>query len=274
MASGSGGYSAGCLQGGKGSVTPDPAPGGLPGGPGVSLVDATKNIRLPQSSGGPEENRGVLSVHPSAAGEVAATAMVELKNLPQDRNAGHTPLPPAKLEAGSSLSSAAELNKAPGGPQVAPGEVMAEAAHPEPAPARLKNSSTPRQISVKPGDSLSQIVMQWYPKNFDLGFEAIILAIIHPGQILFLPEINFEKRISCATIYTLPPMDGSGHLKLSGNQCPILASERFVTSLSIASVPGEPLVIDIIGGYENMKDLEKVLKQLGFPKGFDYAGKK
>lgn len=30
----------------------------------------------------------------------------------------------------------------------------------------------------------------------------------------------------------------------------------------------------IIGGYENMKDLEKVLKQLGFPKGFDYAGKK
>jgi type II secretory pathway predicted ATPase ExeA len=57
-------------------------------------------------------------------------------------------------------------------------------------------------LTVKGGESLMGLAAQYYPDNKKLGLEAIILAnpqvanidIIHPGQTLNLPAINFLKQ--------------------------------------------------------------------------------
>ena len=71
---------------------------------------------------------------------------------------------------------------------------------PRPA-APTQVSSASKQV-VQVGESLTRIVDRNYPENQKMGMVAVILAnpaiasedTIHPGQILYLPEINFAKQ--------------------------------------------------------------------------------
>jgi type II secretory pathway predicted ATPase ExeA len=213
-------------------------------GRGVIRQAADTSVRMDkahllQPSAGAAETPGIIFGPPNPQGEVATATKVELKNLPENGSAGSTPLP-----------------------QVTP----------EPGPIGIINSPPPRQITVKPGDCLSQIVTQWYRKDFELGFEAIILAnlknsredIIHPGQILFLPEINFERGIIQLrdNLYYAPYGRFRSFKTLEKSMSNL--SEHKIRYLVINSINGRGATTHrlIIGGYETMKDLERILKTL------------
>ena len=71
-----------------------------------------------------------------------------------------------------------------------------------PRPAAPGQVSSASRLVVQAGESLTRIANRNYPENRNLAILAVILAnpavaredIIHPGQILYLPEINFAKQ--------------------------------------------------------------------------------
>lgn len=71
-----------------------------------------------------------------------------------------------------------------------------------PRPAAPTQVSSGSKLVVQAGDSLTRIVNRNYPENQKIGLGAVILAnpaivredTIHPGQNLFLPEINFANQ--------------------------------------------------------------------------------
>jgi type II secretory pathway predicted ATPase ExeA len=134
----------------------------------------------------------------------------------------------------------------------------------------INDNQAPRQIVIKANDSLSKIALRWYPQNIDLGVEALILAnlrnskedLIHPGQVLFLPEINFKNGIIKLRddLYYA----SFGHFRSFDTLQKVMSnlSQHKVRYLILNTIDtmGATVHRVILGGYERSADLEKVLK--------------
>jgi type II secretory pathway predicted ATPase ExeA len=129
-----------------------------------------------------------------------------------------------------------------------------------------------RQVIIKPGDSLLGIASQYYPKNLDLCLEAIILAnlnnsgidLIHPGQVLFLPEINFNDNIIKLrdNLYYAPLT----HFRSFNNLEKAMAklSQHRIRYLVINSFDNTGATTHrvIVGGYEKSDELKRAMKKV------------
>jgi type II secretory pathway predicted ATPase ExeA/LysM repeat protein len=134
----------------------------------------------------------------------------------------------------------------------------------------INDNQAPRQIIIKTNDSLSKIASRWYPQDIDLGMEAIILAnlrnskedLIHPGQILFLPQINFKNGIIKLRddLYYAP----FGHFRSLNTLQEAMSnlSQHKVRYLILNTIDtkGDTIHRVILGGYERSADLEKALR--------------
>ncbi len=134
----------------------------------------------------------------------------------------------------------------------------------------INDSQAPRQVVIKTNDSLSKIALRWYPQDTGLGVEAIILAnlrnskedLIHPGQILFLPEINFKNGIIKLRddLYYA----SFGHFRSFETLQKVMSnlSKQKIRYLILNTIDnkGDTVHRVILGGYERSADLQKALK--------------
>jgi general secretion pathway protein A len=138
--------------------------------------------------------------------------------------------------------------------------------------ARPPSTQLPRQVGVKAGDTLTRIAADSYPKNVELGLEAILLAnpetinvdLISPGQKLTLPLINTDDQ----TILLRENQFYAGY----GRYFSMPTMQKTLSRLSQQGV--RYLVINtrnnqgnvthrvLIGSYESRGELEKALKRL------------
>jgi type II secretory pathway predicted ATPase ExeA/LysM repeat protein len=189
------------------------------------------------------------------------------------------------VDAGAPISQGQAKTSVPptmkiGRNKLAPGGVTALGDHPDSGLRILKDASARNQIVVKPGDYLSKLATRYYPQNPDLGLEAIILAnlinakedIIHPGQVLYLPEIKSEIGLIQLRdgLYYAP----YGHFRAFQPLQEAMASlsQLKVRYLVINSIDSKGSTTHrlIMGGYERYQDLEKALKlvKLGASQAF------
>ena len=99
---------------------------------------------------------------------------------------GTTPKNKEKVDSGAPESPSVQLK--PGGEPLVTG--------PLPAPPAFE------QLVTRGGESLTRIASQHYPKDPTFGIAALILQnphvtkvdVIKPGEVLYLPKINFENR--------------------------------------------------------------------------------
>ena len=127
-------------------------------------------------------------------------------------------------------------------------------------------------MEIKAGDTLNKIASAWYPKNVDLGLEAILLAnpetinvdLIAPGQKLTLPLINPDDQ----TILLRENQFYAGY----GRYVSLPTLQKALSRLSQQGV--RYLVVNtrnnqgnvthrvVIGAYDSRTELEKALKRL------------
>jgi LysM repeat protein len=140
---------------------------------------------------------------------------------------------------------------------------------PEPAP---QVPPAPSQLIAQAGDSLGRIANRSYPADNRLGLDALILANpeidnegkIFPGQVLFLPEINFPKetiRLKDQRFYAI-----YGHYQ-SASSFKIDTSwlEKKQVHFVIRDTTGPRGIVVhrvFLGGYETAEELAEALKSL------------
>ena len=139
-------------------------------------------------------------------------------------------------------------------------------------PVAADSIQRPEQVEVKPNDNLTRIASNFYPKNEELGLEAILLAnpetinedLIITGQKLNIPKINPDDQ----TIILRENLFYAAYGRYS-------SMSSLQTALSYLSQRGARyLVLNtknnqgylthrvLVGGYENRNDLNKALQRI------------
>ncbi len=141
-------------------------------------------------------------------------------------------------------------------------------ASPPPAPTDL----LPKQVVANKGESLTKVVTRYYPNQDRTVLNAVILAnpeittenVIHPGQVINLPKINWSEETIQLEDGLLYALYGSYYAAASwqGDKPWLEKNQvRFLVRVT-REASGKTIHRIFLGGYEKLADLQEAQKRL------------